>query len=72
MFRNLRAEMARYGVKPKHIAATLGYSRKTTGKRLNGKSDFTLSEMKKIRDKHFPHMTLDALFKWEEVEEKAS
>lgn len=58
----LRAEMARVGVKTKDITELLGVSRKTTTNKLSGKSDFTSKEMRKVRDKFFPHMTIGFLF----------
>jgi hypothetical protein len=62
MFPSLKAEMARYGIKTKDIIQLLGISDKTAQHKLSGKSHFTSVEMKKIRDRFFPGMTIDYLF----------
>lgn len=62
MFPNLRAEMARVGIKTKHIMELLEVNRRTAQNRLNGKVPPTLPEMLKIRDAFFPDMTIDYLF----------
>ncbi|HBV87002.1 MAG TPA: DNA-binding protein [Desulfosporosinus sp.] len=62
MFPNLNAEMARIGIKKRHIVELLGCTPKTLRSKFSGNSDFTIKEMKKIRDKFFPKLTLDFLF----------
>ena len=62
MFPSLNAEMARYGVKTKDIVELLVITEKTARNKITGKSYFTDQEMKKIRDKFFPTMTIDYLF----------
>lgn len=62
MYPNLRAEMARYSIKTKDIAEILEVTPKTIRDKLNGKHDFTNSEMRKVRDKFFSVMTIDTLF----------
>ena len=66
VFLTLRAEMVRHGVSKDDIAKLLGQNEKTTRYRLSGKLDFTIWEMKKIKDKFFPKLTIDYLFYDEE------
>ena len=44
----LRGEMAKYKVTVSDLAGELGVSANTVSKKLNGKVDFTLSEIRKI------------------------
>lgn len=62
MFPTLRAEMARHGIKNKDIAELLKLSRKSITNRLSGTQEFSNAEMRQIRDKFFPNMTIDELF----------
>lgn len=62
MYDNLRAEMARHKVTGKVIAASLGIDKKTFGRRMNGKSEFTIKEAKTIAQRFFPNKSLDELF----------
>lgn len=66
MFRNLIAEMAREGLNAKGIAAGIGVSEKTFRNKLNGKTEFTRSEILKIRNMFFKHLSLDYLFELKE------
>mgnify|MGYP001579135663 CR=1 FL=1 len=66
MFANLNAEMARHDVLHKDVMELLKGSRKTAWNKMNGRSGLTWNEMKAIRDKYFPKMTIDYLF-FEEV-----
>ncbi len=66
MFPNLRAEMARKNIKPKKLANILGISYDSIINKLNGKTDFTRSEIFKIRDTFFPGLKLEYLFETEE------
>lgn len=61
MFPNLNAEMARHGLKAKELAAALSISERTVSNKLNGKTEFTLSEIKKITAL-FPNISIDYLF----------
>jgi hypothetical protein len=61
MFRNLRAEMARYGLDNDDVAELIGKSTKTVDNKLNGRSDWLRKEML-ILKKRFPGCTLDYLF----------
>lgn len=60
--RNLKAEMARYGVTVKDFQALLGSSERTVRKKLNGYADFTVPEIIKIKRAFFPGCSLDYLF----------
>ena len=66
MFPNLRAEMARKNIKPTDISSALNITYDSTLNKLNGKTDFTRTEIFKIRDAFFPDLTLDYLFKTED------
>lgn len=48
MYRNLRAEMARYDMTVKDLADICGISLVTMSNKLNGHVDFTLSEVRAI------------------------
>lgn len=61
-FPNLRAEMARHGIRVGDVAKTLGLSYSAAYKKITGHSEFTLSELVIIRKKFFPDKTLDYLF----------
>lgn len=61
MFRNLNAELARKGMSTMNLADVLGVSKKTANNKLSGRSEFTLSEIKKISG-IFPGASLDYLF----------
>ena len=60
--RNLRAEMARFGVGCSDVQALLGCSPKTVQNKLNGETDFSVSEAFKIRDAFFPGLRMEYLF----------
>lgn len=62
MFKNLSAEMARYGVSTNDIRIAIGKSERATRDKLAGKVDFSFPEAAKIRDSFFPGMTLEYLF----------
>lgn len=49
MYKNLRAEMARYDFTIESIAKVMGVSTVTVNSRLGGKTDFYLSEALKIK-----------------------
>ena len=61
MYPNLNAEFARYEIPIKDVAETLSLSVEKTRDRLKGRVRLTTEDAKKIRDKHFPNMTLDYL-----------
>jgi len=63
MFKNLRAEMARLdNVSGKVIADAMGVTAQAFYDKTSGRSEFKRKEMKKIRDKFFPTMTIEYLF----------
>ena len=62
--------MVRRAIKRVSIAKSLGCKYATLTDKLNGKSDFTLSEIVIIRDKYFDDLKLDYLFEKFPVEEK--
>jgi len=62
MFRNLKAEMARSGLTTQDIANILKIHRSTISAKINGKREFTLSEMQTIQKEIFPNLTIDYLF----------
>ena len=66
MYPNLRAEMARKNIKSTVVAEVLGISYDTMSNKMTGKSDFTRTEIFKIRDEFFPNLTLDYLLETEE------
>lgn len=63
MFFGLTIEMAKTDMETSDLAKALGINPKAAKKKLKGKSDFTMTEMVKIK-KIFPEKTLDYLF-WE-------
>lgn len=61
MFHNLNAELARREVTTKQLAEYLGVSCKTANNKLAGRTEFTLSEIKKITAL-IPGVSIDYLF----------
>ena len=61
MLNNLRAEMARRRVTIVAISKAIGKTPKTVAGKLNGKYEFTMPELKSIRDQFFPECDLDYL-----------
>ncbi|MGN0517456.1 MAG: XRE family transcriptional regulator [Acutalibacteraceae bacterium] len=59
---NLKAEMARKGIKKRDIQNLLGCSYRTVTNKLDGKSDFTLLEAVKIKNYYFKNLNLEYLF----------
>lgn len=62
MFPNLRAEMARKGIDGTIMSVRLGCTPKTFSSKLNGKTEFTRSEIFKIQKDVFPNLTVEYLF----------
>ena len=62
MFPNLLAEMARNDITQEQLQIATGRNKSTISEKLNGKREFTLVEIKNIRDKLFPNLSLDYLF----------
>ena len=62
MYANIHVELAKHGrMTQKQLAQDAGIHEKTLGMKLNGKTDFTLSEMRKIQVV-LGNATLDYLF----------
>ena len=63
MFKNLNAEFVRIGISPHvGVAVSLNCSERTARNRLNGKTQFSIFEAVKIKEKYFPELTVDYLF----------
>ena len=59
---NLKAEMARYGVRIENLIQILGCSESTVKNKINGKTEFSFNECLMIRDQLFPAYRLEYLF----------
>ncbi|MGF9906935.1 hypothetical protein [Brevibacillus porteri] len=66
MFPNIRAEMARNRLTASAMAEKLELNERTLGNKLSGKSEFTWSEVNRIRSIFFPSCSLEYLFQKEE------
>jgi hypothetical protein len=62
MFPNLKAEMARKNIDGITISAVIGCTPKTFSSKLNGKTEFTRSEIFKIQRVCFPSVSVEYLF----------
>lgn len=62
VYRNLLAEMTRYGITKKDLAAFLKLRYATIVDKTNGKSRFYLDEAFEIRNHFFPGIDLEYLF----------
>ena len=60
-FPNLLVEMKREGISQNRLAVLSGINHWSLCRKMCGKNDFTLSDMRKIQ-KVFPNCTLDYLF----------
>jgi DNA-binding XRE family transcriptional regulator len=70
MFRNLEAEMARKGLKKKHLADFLKVRYATILDKLNGKYAFSYNEALAIKKHFFPDFNLEELFETDEEAEE--
>lgn len=61
MYPNLVAELKRNDKKYDDIANLLSIGLTTVNEKMNGKSDFKLSELKKMQKEWFPNCSLDYL-----------
>lgn len=59
--RNLLAEMVRNGISRKQVGEVLDLCQDSISSRFNGKTDFKVGELVKIRDTFFPELSLDYL-----------
>ena len=64
MYSNLRNELIRKDITQVELAATLGVTTMTIHRKLNGRSEFKLSEIETIRDKYFRDADADFIFKF--------
>ena len=62
MFKNLEAELTRIGKNQKELSELLNIHQSTLSSKMNGHTEFILSECKKIKDCWFQNLTLDYLF----------
>lgn len=69
MYPNLKAEMARHGIRNKDIAEVLGVTPKTVSSKINCRTYFMTDEIVKIRDTFFPKISIDDLFSEETIDE---
>lgn len=60
--RNLLAEMTRYGVTFMDLSKTMECTEKTVRNKVNGQTEFSVGEAMRVRDTHFPGLTLEYLF----------
>lgn len=54
--------MARYGIKQQDIAKAIKVREATVSEKINGKYAFDIDEAFLIKEKFFPHLTIDYLF----------
>ena len=66
MTRNIESEMRKANVTTFDIQALLGCTEKTVRNKLTGTTDFTFSEVKKIKRTLFPGMEIEYLFDFTE------
>jgi plasmid maintenance system antidote protein VapI len=69
-FKNLEIEMIRANITRKNMAQKLGVSYNTMSNKINNLKPFTREEMFKIKEILKSKLSLDLLFKLEEVEDK--
>ena len=62
VFQNLKAEMARNNVTVSDFARLLNKTERSVRDKINGKGDFTWSEITAIRSKFFPDLGIEYLF----------
>lgn len=67
---NLRAEMARRGIRGKDLAILLGVRYSTVYDKLNGKYSFSFDEALAIKKAYFPEHNLEYLFDNEDQSRK--
>jgi len=63
LFTNLYAELKRKGISFKAVATLLGITEKTLQNKMNGVTEFTLSEILLISENLLPEFELRYLFK---------
>ena len=70
MYPNLDAEMARKKFNTDDIAQVIGKDPRTVRSKLSGKTNWLYIETKTIKDKLFPKLDIEYLFKTEEKNRK--
>jgi DNA-binding XRE family transcriptional regulator len=68
MYKNLLAEMVRFGISKRKMAESLGIGFVTISTKLKGEYEFTLKEARAIREIFFPQFSYEYLFAYEEAE----
>ena len=63
MYRILRAEMVKTDISVKELAMKIDITERSLRNKINGVTDFTLTEALKIRPIVSPNMSLEDLFK---------
>ncbi len=61
-FKNLVSEMVKNGIETSDIANLLGKTQKSVSQKLNGKIDFYMDEIIKIRNFLNPELSIEYLF----------
>lgn len=69
MYPNLNAELARNNINLSELADLLKITRSTLSDKLNGKTDFKITECKMIQQQ-LPNATLDYLFEIKETKKR--
>ena len=59
---NLKAEMARIGATPADIKNILGCTERTARNKINGRTEFTVSEAIKVHNEMFSSFSFEYLF----------
>lgn len=67
---NLEAEMKRKGISRSDIARTLNVSYRTIHSKFNGESEWSYADCVKVRNKYFPNMLLEYLFRLDSSDNK--
>lgn len=68
MYRNLEAEMVRRNINRKDVAEFLNVRYGTVVDKLSGKYQFKLDEALNIKQKLFPELSIEYLFKSDEAQ----
>lgn len=67
MFKNLEAEMTRYGLTNNDLAVCIGVSERTMRSYLAGSSRIAWEDARKIKHRLFPQFEIEYLFYKEEI-----
>jgi DNA-binding XRE family transcriptional regulator len=62
MYRNLKGEIIKANLTIAKLAIKIGVTEKTLRNKINGETEFSWSEVLKIRKIVAPHLTLEELF----------